>query len=139
MKFAVAFAWILGIAFPVLETNRRGFGHWLINATTMADDYIMGAVLLCAAIAWALKKPQAKIWLVIAWAYVLGVMNAAFWGHLEGYLRNVTICDNNPLEVNAIIAKGLIWLIALVSLLLSARALARDARDGRREPPLKKA
>ena len=23
-----------------------GIGHWLVNATTMADDYIMGAVLL---------------------------------------------------------------------------------------------
>ena len=31
---------------PVLETMRRGFAHWLVNSTTMADDYIMGAVLL---------------------------------------------------------------------------------------------
>ena len=72
----------------------------------MADDYIMGAVLLSAAIAWSLTKPQAKLWLVIAWAYVLGVMNAAFWGHLEGHLRSITICGNNPLELNAIIGKG---------------------------------
>ena len=128
MNFPVAFAWLLGIAFPALGTYRRGFAHWSINATTMADDYIMGAALLIAAIAWSLRRPAAKLWLVIAWAYVLGVMTAAFWGHIEGHLRNVTICDNNPLELNAIVGKGVIWLIALLSLLLSARALGRDTR-----------
>lgn len=128
MKFPLAFAWILGIAFPVLETLRRGFSHWYVNATTMADDYIMGAVLLGAAITWSMKKPHAALWLALAWAYVLGVMNAAFWGHLEGHLRGVTICDNNPMELNAVIAKGIIWLIALISLVLSVRAVRRIYR-----------
>jgi len=80
MKIVVLFGYLLGIAFLVLETIRRGFGHWRVNSTTMADDYIMGAVLLTACFSWSLNKRYAKILLVLAWAYVLGVMNAAFWG-----------------------------------------------------------
>ena len=77
MKIVVFFGYLLGIALPVLETTRRGFAHFLVNATTMLDDYIMGAVLLAACVSWSLNKKSAKILLVIAWAYVLGVMNAA--------------------------------------------------------------
>ncbi len=65
--------------------------------------------------------------LVIAWAYVLGVMNAAFWGHFEGHLRGEVICDNNPAEVGAIVGKGAIWLIALVCLVISAISTNRVA------------
>lgn len=131
MKVVVLFGYVLGIALPVLETSRRGFEHWLVNATTMADDYIMGAVLLVACISWSLHKRNAKLLLVIAWAYVLGVMNAAFWGHLEGHLKGVVICDNDPAEVGAIVGKGVIWLIALVCLVvssLSMRAVDPDRR-----------
>jgi hypothetical protein len=126
MKTVVLFGYLLGIALPVLETVRRGFAHWLVNSTTMADDYIMGTVLLTACVRWSLNKKDAKILLVIAWAYVLGVMNAAFWGHFEGNLRGVVICDNNPAEVGAIIGKGVIWLIALTCLVISSISLIRD-------------
>jgi hypothetical protein len=91
----------------------------------MADDYIMGAVLLAAAISWSLGAKPAKLLLVIAWAYVLGVMNAAFWGHFEAHLRGVVICDNSPAEVGAIIGKGVIWLIALVCLVISGISTSR--------------
>ena len=56
MKGVVLLGYLLGIALPVLETNRRGFGHWLVNATTMVDDYIMGAVLLTACLSWSLNN-----------------------------------------------------------------------------------
>ena len=46
MKIVVLLGYLLGIALPVLETMRRGFSHLQVNATTMFDDYIMGAVLL---------------------------------------------------------------------------------------------
>jgi hypothetical protein len=117
-----------GFALSVLETARRGVAHWLVNSTTMADDYIMGAVLLVACVRWSLNKKDARILLVIAWAYVLGVMNAAFWGHFEGNLRGMAICDNNPTEVGAIIGKGVIWLIALTCLLISSVSLIRDGK-----------
>ena len=113
MKIVVLLGYLLGIALPVLETVRRGFAHWLANSTTMVDDYIMGAILLTASVRWSLNKKDAKLVLVIAWAYVLGITNAAFWGHFEGHLRGVVICDNIPSEVGAIVGKGVIWLIAL--------------------------
>ncbi|MGB8279421.1 MAG: hypothetical protein WCE74_00520 [Pseudolabrys sp.] len=53
-------------------------------------------------------------------------MNAAFWGHFEGHLRGVVICDN-PTEVGAIIGKGVIWLIALVCLVVSGISASRAA------------
>jgi hypothetical protein len=126
MRAVILLGYLLGIAFPVLETMRRGFAHWGVNSTTMADDYIMGAVLLAACISWSLGMKSAKIFLVIAWAYVLGVMNAAFWGHLEGHLRGVVICDNNPAEFGAIVGKGVIWLIALGCLVVSTISLRAE-------------
>jgi hypothetical protein len=53
-------------------------------------------------------------------------MNAAFWGQVEGHLRGVVICDNDPAEVGAIIGKGIIWLIALICLVVSGISLSRD-------------
>jgi hypothetical protein len=47
-------------------------------------------------------------------------MNAPFLGHFEGHLRGVVICDNDPAEVDAIVGKGVIWLIALIGLLYPA-------------------
>ena len=126
MKIVVLLGYLLGIALPVLETMRRGFSHLQVNATTMFDDYIMGAFLLAACISWSLDKKNAKILFVIAWAYVLGVMNAAFWGHFEGHLRDVAICDNDPAEVGAIVFKGVIWLIALFCLVVSSISLSRE-------------
>ena len=128
MKIVVFFTYLLGIGLPTLETYRRGFDHWLVNSMTMAGDYLMGALLLSAALSLALKKAYASLLLVIAWAYVLGVMNAAFWGHLEGHLRGITQCDNDPSEVNAIIIKGIMWLIALICLVISARGLHKQHR-----------
>src|SRR5215204_2057132 len=84
MKIVVLFGYLLGIAFPVLETIRRGFGHWRVNSTTMADDYIMGAVLLAACFSWSLNKRYAKILLVVAWAYVLGGHERRLLGTLRG-------------------------------------------------------
>ena len=129
MRTVVLFAYVLGIALPVLETIRRGFAHWRVNSTTMADDYIMGGVLLLAAVSWSLGSRHARLLLVIAWAYVLGVMNAAFWGHLEGHLRGVVICDNNPAEVGAIVGKGVVWLIALICLVIASISMSRGANS----------
>ena len=128
MRVVVLFGYLLGIALPVLETMRRGFAHWLVNSTTMADDYIMGALLLAASVSWSLNQRNAKLLLVVAWAYVLGMMNAAFWGHLEGHLRGVVICDNDPAEFGAIVFKGVIWLIALICLVVASISLSRDMR-----------
>ncbi|KKD60989.1 hypothetical protein RN22_08065 [Grimontia sp. AD028] len=123
MRVVLILSYLLGIALPVLETYRRGFEHWMVNSMTMAGDYLMGAVLLVAALAFSFNKKCAGVLMVIAWSYVLGVMNAAFWGHLEGAIRGITQCDNDPLEFKAIAVKGVIWGLALMSVYLSARWL----------------
>jgi hypothetical protein len=60
MRVVVLLGYLLGIALPLLETMRRGFSHWWVNATTMADDYIMGAVLLAACISWSRTRTTQK-------------------------------------------------------------------------------
>jgi hypothetical protein len=129
MKFVHLMSYLLGIGLPVLETYRRGLDHFLVNTMTMAGDYIMGAMLLIAAVTYSLKKPVGPIWMIIAWGYVLGVMNAAFLGHFEGVLRGGTQCDNPPMEISAVVVKGLIWLIALGCLAVSAYSLHQQRRE----------
>ena len=130
MRFAVYFAYLLGVGLPALETYRRGFEHWFVYSMTMAGDYIAGAILLIAAISWSVKKHYATALLVLAWAYVLGVMNAAFWGHLEAAIRGITFVAGNPhTETGAIIGKGIIWSICLISLFFSFRELLGKTRN----------
>ena len=49
MRFQVRSAIAIGLLLPVLETVRRGMGHWAIEFTTMFEDYLAGALLLVAA------------------------------------------------------------------------------------------
>ena len=128
MRFVLFFTYLLGFGLPILETYRRGFAHWAVHTMTMAGDYIMGLLLLAAALSVFLKKSYGTLLLLIAWCYVLGVMNAAFWGHLEGSLRGVTLCDNPPTETRAIVVKGVMWTIALVSVIISAKAVHKERK-----------
>lgn len=134
MKFVIFFTYLMGIGLPTLETYRRGFEHWLVHSMTMAGDYLMGAILLAAGISFSYQKNYAVLLLVIAWGYVLGVMNAAFWGHLEGALRGITLCDNDPAELNAIAVKGVMWLIALICVVLCAKNLHQQHSRGKNTP-----
>ncbi len=55
MRFEIVAAFTIGALLPVLETLRRGISHWLVNATTMFEDYVGGrAPGLVAAAASAL-------------------------------------------------------------------------------------
>lgn len=56
MRFEVIAAFIIGILLPLLETGRRGIGHWTINFTTMFEDYLAGALLLIGA--WAAYRER---------------------------------------------------------------------------------
>ena len=42
MRFEIVAAFIIGALLPVMETLRRGVSHWLVNATTMFEDYVAG-------------------------------------------------------------------------------------------------
>ena len=116
MRFEVFTAFAIGILLPLLETCRRGFSQWSVSFTTMFEDYIAGALLLIGA--WAAHRASrwGALFLVLAWAYVTGMMGSSFWGQLEETFRDDTTEPNNLL---VIIVKFLLWATCVVSLALS--------------------
>ena len=127
MRFEVIAAFALGILLPVLETCRRGFGHWGINFTTMLEDHVAGALLLIAGWASYRAKPWGPLFLVLAWAYVTGMMGGSFWYQLEDTFRGAATEPNN---LPVVIVKLLLWGTSVMALVVSyQRAVhAKDAR-----------
>ena len=116
MRFQVTAAFAIGILLPVLETCRRGISHWSVSFTTMFEDYLAGALLLVGAWAAYRARPWGTLFLVLAWAYVTGMMGGSFWGQLEGTFRDATSEPNN---LSVVIVKFLLWGTCVVSLVLS--------------------
>lgn len=118
MRFEVAAAIGIGILIPVLETCRRGIEHWGVNFTTLFEDYVAGALLLVGAWAAYRAKPWGCLFLVVAWAYVAGMMGGSFWDQLEETLRGTSTEPHNLLVV---IVKGLLWGTSVICLVMSFR------------------
>ena len=122
MRFEVIAAFAIGTLLPVLETCRRGISHWSVDFTTMFEDYVAGALLLVGG--WA--SYRARAWsgpfLVLAWAYVAGLMGSSFWSQLEETFRQTASEPNNLLVV---IVKFLLWGTCVVALIQSFRRAAR--------------
>lgn len=118
MRFEVIAAFVLGILLPVLETARRGIGHWAVDFTTMFEDYLAGALLLVGA--WSTYRMRAwgSIFLVLAWGSLFGLVSSSFWGQLEETLRHTASEPNNLLVV---VVKFLLWITCVISLVLSFR------------------
>jgi hypothetical protein len=125
MRFPLCAALVVGVLLPALETLRRGPGHWLIETTTMLEDYVAGALLIVAAITVLRRSRHGPVLLVLAWGYVTGLMSSSFWDQLETALRGT---DVEPYHGTVLAFKGLLWTTALVSLVLSVRA-AMTARE----------
>ena len=125
MRFEVVAAFIMGALLPLLETLRRGISHWLVNSTTMFEDYVAGLLLLVAAWASVANRRHALILLVVAWAYVTGMMGSSFWYQLEFTLRGEAVEANNAV---VLIVKCLLWSTCLISLVLSFRRLSSSLR-----------
>ena len=108
----------MGLLLPALETCRRGFSHWGSDFTTMFEDYVAGALLLIGG--WAAYKARSwgMLFLVLAWAYVAGLMGSSFWSQLEETLRGAA---DEPHNLLVIFVKFLLWGTAVVSLVLSYR------------------
>jgi hypothetical protein len=124
VRFEVISAFVIGILLPLLETYRRGIGHWSVSFTTMFEDYLAGTLLLIGGWASYRARPWGRLFLILAWAYVTGMMGGSFWGQLELTLRDVITEPDNLLVV---IVKFLLWGTCVASLILSYQR----ASDGR--------
>jgi hypothetical protein len=124
MRFEVNSAFLIGILLPLLETYRRGIGHWSVSFTTMFEDYLAGTLLLIGGWASYRARPWGRLFLILAWAYVTGMMGGSFWGQLELTLRDIITEPDNLLVV---IVKFLLWGTCVASLILSYQR----ASDGR--------
>ena len=107
MRFEVVAAFAMGILLPVLETGRRGIGHWVIDFTTMFEDYLAGALLLVGAWATYCARSWGYTFLLLAWAWLTGSLSSSFWSQLEETLRHTASEPNNLLVV---IVKFLLWI-----------------------------
>ena len=123
MRFEVAAAFAIGVLLPLLETCRRGINHWTVDFTTMFEDYVAGALLLIAGWASYRKRSWGTLFLILAWAYVTGMMGGSFWYQLEDTLRQNASEPNNLLVVAI---KFLLWAICVVSLILSFQTALRS-------------
>lgn len=124
MRFEVTAAYVIGALLPLLETMRRGLAHWLVDFTTMFEDYLAGGLLLLAATLATRNSRHAPAFLVLAWAYCTGMMGSSFWGQLEATLRGQEREANNG---TVIAFKLLLWGTCVISLALSFRRVARTA------------
>lgn len=126
MRFEVIAAFAIGVLLPVLETCRRGIGYWSVEFTTMFEDYVAGALLLIGGWASSRRRTWGATFLVLAWAYVTGLMGSSFWYQLEETLRHTASEPDNLLVV---VVKALLWGTSVVALALSFRraTAARDA------------
>lgn len=118
MRFEVIAAFVMGILLPVSETARRGISYWAVDFTTMFEDYLAGALLLVGAWATYRLRVWGSIFLVLAWAWLAGLLSSSFWGQLEETLRHTASEPNNLLVV---VVKFLMWITCVVSLVLSFR------------------
>lgn len=118
MRFEVIAAFIIGILLPVLETCRRGIGHWAVGFTTMFEDYLGGALLLVGAWAAYCARSWGAVFLLLAWASISGLMTSSFLSQLEDTIRQTATEPNNLLVV---IVKFLLWLTCVAALVLSFR------------------
>jgi hypothetical protein len=115
-------AWAVGILLPLLETCRRGFGTWRVEATTMLEDYLAGAVLLLAAFAATRAMAYAGRLLLAAWAGVGTMMTISLCSQVEETIRAVDLEPHNGVVLGF---KALLWAVSLVALTGSFRAAAR--------------
>ena len=122
MRFEIIAAFVIGVLLPVLETARRGIGHWAINFTTMFEDYLGGALLLIGAWAAYRAKSWGAMFLALAWGAISGLMTTSFIAQVEATLRGTA---TEPHNLVVVLVKFLLWTICVVSVVLSFRSALR--------------
>ena len=124
MRFEVAAGFVIGALLPVMETARRGIGHWAVEFTTMFEDYVAGGLLLIGAWAAWRARPWGATFLLVAWAYFAGLMSSSFWWQLEQAIRQTATEPNSML---VLVVKTVLWLTCVVSLVLAFRRVVYRA------------
>ena len=124
MRFEVVAAFVIGLLLPVMETARRGIGHWAVEFTTMFEDYVAGGLLLVGAWAATRSRPWGPTFLLVAWAYFAGLMSSSFWWQLEEAIRRTATEPNSML---VLVVKTILWITCVVSLVLAFRRVAYKA------------
>lgn len=123
MRFEVIAAFVIGALLPVLETARRGIGHWAINFTTMFEDYLGGALMLVAGWAAYRQKSWGPAFLLLAWSAFSGLMTSSFSAQVEETLRQTA---DEPHNFLVVAVKTLLWLVGIVSVVLSFRTVTQS-------------
>ena len=124
MRFEVVAGFVIGALLPIMETARRGIGHWAVEFTTMFEDYVAGGLLLVGAWAALRARPWGSTFLLLAWAYFAGLMSSSFWWQLEQAIRQTATEPNSML---VLVVKTILWLTCVVSLVLAFRRVAYKA------------
>lgn len=122
MRFEIIAAFVIGVLLPVLETARRGIGHWAINFTTMFEDYLGGTLLLIGAWAAYRAKRWGAMFLALAWGSISGLMTTSFIAQVEATVRGTA---TEPHNLVVVLVKFLLWTICVVSVVLSFRSALR--------------
>jgi hypothetical protein len=125
MRIEAKAAFAIGIILPLLETCRRGMGEWTVDFTTMFTDYLAGALLLVGWWASYRAKAWGPLFLILAWAWLTGLMTGSFLDQLEGTIRNIIEEPYNPL---VLAVKFILFAISAVSLILSFKSGANTRR-----------
>jgi hypothetical protein len=122
VRFEVAAAYAFGLLLPVLETCRRGIGHWAVSTMTMLEDYAGGGLLLLAAVLSTRRSAAAPLWMLGAWSGVTAMMAISFLYHFEETVRGDA---TEPRNTVVLAIKALLLAASLAALVLSFRR-ARD-------------
>lgn len=123
MRFEVIAAFVIGALLPILETARRGITHWTINFTTMFEDYVGGALLLIGGWAAYRSRPWGPVFLALAWGSISGLMTSSFSAQVEATLRQTASEPHNLVIVGV---KSLLWIVCIISLVLSFRTATQQ-------------
>jgi len=116
MRFEVAAAYAIGLLVPVLETCRRGMGHWSVSTMTMLEDYAAGGLLLYAAVLSTRRVRTALLWMLVAWSAVSVMLATSFFYQAEATLRG-TVAE--PRNAEVLVVKLLLFAASLTALVLS--------------------
>lgn len=89
LQTSMRMAFIMGILLPLAETVRR-INEVLafINVLHWFDDYILGAVLLCAAYAVLKQTKNSTQYLIAAWGSAAGALALSLLGQIDGYVNS---------------------------------------------------